>query len=300
MIGKLGMVMLKTTILRSLIKSGTFLHLPSVYDPLGGKQVQQAGFEATYVGGYVSGASKTISEPLLTLTEQVTIASEVVNAVSIPVLADAGAGFGEPLHSMRTVREFIKAGVAGIHIEDQLFPKRAHYHKYQVHAIPTEEFVTKIKFSCQARDEIDPGFLIIARSDTCREMGLKEASERINKAAAVGADMGLLFPRTKQEAQDAPKACNIPLVYVQSRGNRDGRPLFSRNELEDFGYAMCIDAQVVIVAAFVAQRNMLRELRETGDYTSLTPKEMVTARQEIEDVIGLNEHYEIESETVEF
>jgi 2-methylisocitrate lyase-like PEP mutase family enzyme len=299
-IGKLGMVMLKTTILRSLIKSGTFLHLPSVYDPLGGKQVQQAGFEATYVGGYVSGASKTISEPLLTLTEQVTIASEVASAVSIPVLADAGAGFGEPLHSMRTVREFIKAGIAGIHIEDQLFPKRAHYHKYQVHAIPTEEFVTKIKFSCQARDEIDPDFLIIARSDTCREMGLKEASERINKAAAVGADMGLLFPRTKQEAQDAPKACNIPLVYVQSRGNRDGRPLFSRNELEDFGYAMCIDAQVVIVAAFVAQRNMLRELRETGDCTSLTPKEMVTARQEIEDVIGLNEHYEIESETVEF
>jgi 2-methylisocitrate lyase-like PEP mutase family enzyme len=291
---------LKTTILRNLIKSGTFLHLPSVYDPLGGKQVQQAGFEATYVGGYVSGASKTISEPLLTLTEQVTIASEVASAVSIPVLADAGAGFGEPLHSMRTVREFIKAGVAGIHIEDQLFPKRAHYHKYQVHAIPTEEFVTKIKFSCQARDEIDPGFLIIARSDTCREMGLKEASERINKAAAVGADMGLLFPRTKQEAQDAPKACNIPLVYVQSRGNRDGRPLFSRNELEDFGYAMCIDAQVVIVAAFVAQRNMLRELRETGDYTSLTSKEMATARQEIEDVIGLNEHYEIESETVEF
>jgi 2-methylisocitrate lyase-like PEP mutase family enzyme len=291
---------LKTTILRNLIKSGIFLHLPSVYDPLGGKQVQQAGFEATYVGGYVSGASKTISEPLLTLTEQVTIASEVASAVSIPVLADAGAGFGEPLHSMRTVREFIKAGIAGIHIEDQLFPKRAHYHKYQVHAIPTEEFVTKIKFSCQARDEIDPGFLIIARSDTCREMGLKEASERINKAAAVGADMGLLFPRTKQEAQDAPKACNIPLVYVQSRGNRDGRPLFSRNELEDFGYAMCIDAQVVIVAAFVAQRNMLRELRETGDCTSLTPKEMVTARQEIEDVIGLNEHYEIESETVEF
>jgi len=294
------MVMLKTTILRNLIKSGTFLHLPSVYDPLGGKQVQQAGFEATYVGGYVSGASKTISEPLLTLTEQVTIAAEVASAVSIPVLADAGAGFGEPLHSMRTVREFIKAGVAGIHIEDQLFPKRAHYHKYQVHAIPTEEFVTKIKFSCQARDEMDPDFLIIARSDTCREMGLKEASERINKAAAVGADMGLLFPRTKQEAQDAPKACNIPLVYVQSRGNRDGRPLFSRNELEDFGYAMCIDAQVVIVAAFVAQRNMLRELRETGDCTSLTPKEMVTARQEIEDVIGLNEHYEIESETVEF
>ena len=129
-----------TKILRDLIASGTFLHLPSVYDPLSARQVQQAGFEATYVGGYVSGAIKTISEPLLTLTEQVNIASEVAKSVSIPVLADAGAGFGEPLHAMRTVREFVSAGIAGIHIEDQLFPKRAHYHKYQVHAIPETGF----------------------------------------------------------------------------------------------------------------------------------------------------------------
>ena len=129
--------MKNTETLRNLISSGTFLHLPSVYDPLSARQVEQAGFEATYVGGYVSGASKAISEPLLTLTEQVNIASEVSNSVSIPVLADAGAGFGEPLHSMRTVKEFIRAGIAGIHIEDQFFPKRAHYHKYQVHAIST-------------------------------------------------------------------------------------------------------------------------------------------------------------------
>jgi methylisocitrate lyase len=288
-----------TKILRDLIASGTFLHLPSVYDPLSARQVQQAGFEATYVGGYVSGAIKTISEPLLTLTEQVNIASEVAKSVSIPVLADAGAGFGEPLHAMRTVREFVSAGIAGIHIEDQLFPKRAHYHKYQVHAIPKQDFTTKIEFSCKARDEVDPNFLIIARTDTCREMGLKEASQRINAAGEVGADMGLIFPRTNEETEEAPKVCNIPLVYVQSRGNRDGRPLFSRQELEAYGYAMCIDAQVVIAASFVAQRDMLKELRETGDYKALTAKQMVTARQEIEDIIDLNNHYEIEEATVE-
>ena len=288
-----------TKILRDLIASGTFLHLPSVYDPLSARQVQQAGFEATYVGGYVSGAIKTISEPLLTLTEQVNIASEVAKSVSIPVLADAGAGFGEPLHAMRTVREFVSAGIAGIHIEDQLFPKRAHYHKYQVHAISKQDFTTKIEFSCKARDEVDPNFLIIARTDTCREMGLKEASQRINAAGEVGADMGLIFPRTNEETEEAPKVCNIPLVYVQSRGNRDGRPLFSRQELEAYGYAMCIDAQVVIAASFVAQRDMLKELRETGDYKALNAKQMVTARQEIEDIIDLNNHYEIEAATVE-
>jgi 2-methylisocitrate lyase-like PEP mutase family enzyme len=288
-----------TAALRALIKSGTFLHLPSVYDPITARLVQQAGFEATYVGGYVSGGTKTTSEPLLTMTEQVAIAGEAAAAVTIPVLADAGAGFGEPLHTMRTVREFARAGIAGVHIEDQLFPKRAHYHKYQVHAISPEEFATKIRYACRARDEVDADFLIIARSDTCRELGLEDASGRINRAAEAGADMGLLFPRSLEEAARAPEVCDVPLVYVQSRGNRDGRPLFSRQELKDMGYVMCIDAQVVLAAAFAAQRDMLRELRETGDFAGLSPADMVRVRQQIEDLIGLDGHYQIEAETVE-
>jgi 2-methylisocitrate lyase-like PEP mutase family enzyme len=288
-----------TTALRALIKSGTFLHLPSVYDPITARLVQRAGFEATYVGGYVSGGSRATTEPLLTMTEQVAIAGEAAASVNIPVLADAGAGFGEPLHTMRTVREFARASVAGIHIEDQLFPKRAHYHKYQVHAISPEEFTTKIRYACKARDEVDPDFLIIARSDTCRELGLDDAAGRINRAAEAGADMGLLFPRSSEEAARAPQVCDIPLVYVQSRGNRDGRPLFSRQELMDMGYVMCIDAQVVLAAAFAAQRDMLKELRETGEFTGLSPADMVRARQEIEDIIGLDGYYQIESETVE-
>ncbi len=289
----------KTNMLRDLLRSGTFLHLPSVYDPITARLVEAAGFEATYVGGYVSGASRAITEPLLTMTEQVAIAGEVASSVTIPVLADAGAGFGEPLHTMRTVREFAGAGIAGIHIEDQLFPKRAHYHKYQVHAVPTEEFVAKIRYACRARDEVDKNFLIIARSDTCRELGLEEASERINRAADAGADMGLLFPRTPDEAEQAPKVCQVPLVYVQSRGNRDGRPLFGREELRQMGYAACIDAQVVLATAFAAQRNMLAELRETGDFGGLSPSDLVQVRQEIEDLIGLDGYYEIEVETVE-
>src|SRR5207253_11517203 len=85
--------------------------------------------------------------------------------------------------TMRSVREFIRAGVAGIHIEDQLYPKRAHYHKYVAHAVSREEFIDKIKFACRARDETDKDFVIIARSDTCRFEGLDEAITRINMAA---------------------------------------------------------------------------------------------------------------------
>ena len=289
----------QSTQLRTLLRNKTFLHMPSVYDVIGGRLVQSLGFEAAYVGGYVTGGSTAITEPLLTMTEQVRLAGDIALNIGIPLIADAGAGFGEPLHTMRTVREFIRNGVAGVHIEDQLYPKRAHYHKYVVHGIPADEFVEKIQFSCKQRDESDPDFLIIARTDTCRALGLEEASMRINRAADVGADMGLLFPRNPDEAEQAPKVCRLPLVYVQSRGNRDGRPIFSRKELQQMGYVACIEAQVVLCTAFHFLKQSLKELRETGDYKGLTQAEYVAARQEVEDLISLTEYYDIEAQTVE-
>jgi methylisocitrate lyase len=162
----------KTRRLRELIASSEFLYMPSAATPLKGRIAEAAGTLLVYTGGYVTGASRAITEPLLTMDEQVRVAGEVARAISVPLVADAGAGFGEP---MRTVREFAAAGVAGIHIEDQLYPKRAHYHGYQVHAIPLGDFVAKIRYACRQRDESDPDFVIIARSDTCREFGLDEA-----------------------------------------------------------------------------------------------------------------------------
>ena len=288
-----------TTLLRQLLRDKTFLHMPSVYDALTGRLVQSLGYEAAYVGGYVTGGSLAVTEPLLTMTEQVTLAGAIAQSVRIPVIADAGAGFGEPLHAMRTVREFIRTGVAGIHIEDQLYPKRAHYHKYVVHGIPVEEFIDKIAYSVRQRDEIDPDFLIIARTDTCRALGLEEASMRLNRAADAGADMGLLFPRNPQEAADAPRKCRLPLVYVQSRGNRDGRPIFSRQELIDMGYVACIEAQVVLCSALFHHKKILTELRATGQVSGMSNDDWVAARQEVEDLIDLTSYYEIEQATVE-
>src|SRR4030095_11634888 len=219
--------------------------------------------------------------------------------LAIPLLVDGGAGSGDSLHTMRMVRECIRAGIAGVHIEDQLYPKRAHYHKYVVHGIPVEEFVEKIRFACKQRDEADPDFVVIARTDTCRALGLEEASMRINRAADVGADLGLLFPRNPAEAEKAPKVCRIPLVYVQSRGNRDGRPIFSRQDLQQMGYVGCIEAQVVLCTAFHFLKKALKELRDTGNYKGVSDAEFVAARQDVEDIISLNEYYEIEEKTVE-
>jgi methylisocitrate lyase len=289
----------QSTKLRKLLLQKTFLHMPSVYDAIGARLVQSLGFEAAYVGGYVTGGSKAVTEPLLTMTEQVNLAGEVAGSVDIPLVADAGAGFGEPLHTMRTVREFIRAGVAGVHIEDQLYPKRAHYHKYVVQGIPVEEFVEKIQYSLKQRDESDKDFVVIARTDTCRALGLEEASMRLNRAADVGADLGLLFPRNPQEAEQAPKICRLPLVYVQSRGNRDGRPIFTRQELQQMGYVACIEAQVVLCTAFHFLKQALTELRASGTYTGMTNEDYVASRQQVEDLIDLSKYYEIEAETVE-
>jgi len=289
----------KTRRLRELIASGKFLYMPSAATPIEGRLAEVMGTPLVYTGGYASGASRAISEPLLTMDEQVAIAGAVARAVGIPAIADAGAGFGEPLHTMRTVREFATAGVAGIHIEDQLYPKRAHYHAYQVHAIPRDEFVVKIKYACRQREETDPDFVIIARSDTCREFGLDEAIGRINAAAEVGADLGLVFPRNAEEAEAAPRLASVPLIWVQSRGNRDGRPILSLGELERIGYRGCIDAQLLLGAALHAMKRALGEIMATGSYAGLSEAEFVALRKEIEDLIGLDAYYRIEAETVE-
>ncbi len=289
----------KTRRLRELLAGGEFLYMPSAATPLEGRLAEAMGTPLVYTGGYVSGASRAISEPLLTMDEQVRIAGEVARAVGVPLIADAGAGFGEPLHTMRTVREFAAAGVAGIHIEDQFYPKRAHYHAYQVHAIPRPEFVAKIKYACRQRDETDPDFVIIARSDTCREFGLDEAIGRVNEAAAVGADLGLVFPRSPEEAAAAPRLATVPLIWVQSRGNRDGRPILSLGDLKAMGYRGCIDAQILIGVALDAMKRALAEIMATGSYAGLGDAEFVAVRKEIEDLIGLDTYYWIEAETVE-
>jgi methylisocitrate lyase len=291
--------MKKTTALRRLLKKKDFLYLPVAYDPLGGRLLQSIGFDCVYTGGFVTGASRCTSEPLLTMDEQLRVAGDVAAAIDIPLVVDGGAGFGEPLHTMRTVRECIRAGIAGAHIEDQLYPKRAHYHKYIAHAVPRKEFAAKINFAGRQREKTDPDFVIIARTDTCRSEGLKEAVARINMAADAGADMGLIFPRNVAEMKKAPKQARIPLVYVISRGNRDGRPLPRAGQLADMGYKAAIDAMTYLLASFHFAKRAYQEIKRTGAYSGLDNEECVAARQEIETLVGLDEFYEIEEQTVE-
>jgi methylisocitrate lyase len=200
---------------------------------------------------------------------------------------------------MRTVRESIRAGIAGIHIEDQLYPKRAHYHTYVAHNIPRDEYRDKIRFACEQRDELDKDFVIIARSDACRIQGYKEAIKRVNIGARQGADMTMIFPRNHKEAVNAPKDSDAPMVHVLSRGARDGRPMYSYGELEDMGYAAVIDATLAITVNYYHTKMALAELKRTGNYTGISAEDFTAARKGVEEIIGLDESYRVERATVE-
>ena len=145
----------------------------------------------------------------------------------------------------------------------------------------------------------DKDFVIIARSDAARIQGLKEAIKRVNVGADQGADMGLIFPKTHADTVKTPKLAKVPMVYVQSRGNRDRRPLYSYGQLKDMGYAGCIDATFAVRIQFHFMRKAFEELKRTGDYTGISEDDFRVARKQVEDIIGLEDSYRIERETVE-
>jgi methylisocitrate lyase len=270
---------------------------PACFDPLTARIAAGLGFECIALGGYALGSASAISEPLMTMTEVVDTARRIASAIDVPLIVDAATGFGDPLHVMRTVREFERAGVSAVHIEDQVFPKRAHYHRdYREHTVSAEEMVDKVRFACQVRQ--DPDFAIIARTDTMRTEGYEEGIRRARLYAEAGADLVMLFPNTADEAARAPGECPVPLVYVNSSGNRVGRPVYPVQELERLGYKINYDAISVTIASFQATSALLRRLKETG-LTGLDPAEAIAARKGIEDVIGLEAHYAVEEQTVE-
>src|SRR5215208_3306549 len=221
-----------TTRFRALVARPGLIVAPACFDPLTARIAVGLGFECVALGGYALGSASAISEPLMTMTEVVDAARRITACIDVPLIVDAATGFGDPLHAMRTVREFEAAGVAAIHIEDQVFPKRAHYHRdYREHTVSAEEMVTKVRFAAQARQDAD--FVLIARTDTMRTEGYEEGIRRARLYAEAGADMVMLFPNNEDEARRAPRDCKVPLIYVNSSGNRVGRPVFHTRELDE-------------------------------------------------------------------
>ena len=285
-----------TAVFREMLGSAGIIHAPIAYDPLTAKIAERVGFKALDIGGYALGASSCVPEPLLSLEEIASATRRMTAAVSIPVMVDAGAGYGDAVHVIRTVQLLEQAGAAALHIEDQVFPKRVHYHKGQEHVIRAEEMCEKIRYATNSRRDRD--FVIAARTDAMRTDGFAEGVRRANLYTEAGADMIMIFPNTVEEARQAPREIHAPLIYVNSEGNRLNRPIFGIRELEDMGYKMANDAISAITVIFKSVKELFVRLRETGQ-TGMEQEVFRKVRKDIEDTIGLEKYYRIEEKTVE-
>ena len=281
---------------RALLSGSHVIVAPAVWDPYTARVVERFGFESVTFGGYNFGAHLGIGEPLVTLTEVTDLCRYITAAVKIPALVDVGAGFGEPLHVMRTVKEMERAGAAAIHIEDQIYPKRVHYHKGVEHVVSRQEMLAKIKAALAART--DPDLVLVGRTDAMRTDGFAEGVERANLYFEAGAEVVMVFPNTVEEARMAVKEIKGPLWYTNSEGNRLRRPVFSVKELEDMGYKGVSYSAMLICAITQEMKRILTHLRSKG-VSGLPAEDMIRWRKEVEDIVGLEDQYKIERETVE-
>ena len=282
------------TSLKNKLITGETIVAPGAYDPMGARIIQDLGFSAIYTGGYMSGAHLAVTEPLMTMTEQLEVAGRVANSVNLPVIVDGNAGFGDPLHTRRTVLAYEMAGIAGIHIEDQVYPKRASYHKGLEHIVPIAEFIEKMSHALEARQNDD--FVIIGRTDGFSAVGgsMGEAILRGKALRDLGVDV--VMPRGVREKHDLIKyreeVIDVPLLVIA--GSDD----ISVKEYEDMGYQIIIYAPTPVVATSRALEHTYRTLKETG-LTGISASEVAARRTKIEELIDLPEYYRIEEQTTE-
>lgn len=281
--------------LRDLIATGETILLPGAHDPLMGRIIQRMGFKAITVGGWMTGAHLVTPEPVLTMMEQVEVARKVANVVNIPVRADAGAGYGDPIHVMRTVREFENAGVAAIHIEDQVFPKRASYHRGLVHVIDLDEFLFKIEYALKAR--CDENFMIIARTDAGNAVNgsWKEAARRARAVKALGVDGLMPMTRTKESMERFRQEFPDNDLLLSTSTYFNG---LHPDEIRKYGFQMISLPLATIIASVAGIIKLWRGVQNVG-IAEMDPDWAREVREEIEAAIGLPEFWEIEKETVE-
>lgn len=285
-----------TTVLREMIKNPGIIDTAGAYDPISARIAEWVGFRCIAMGGYSVGASLCVPEPILTLEDLAEVTRRMTAAVNVPIVVDAGAGYGEPAHVVNTVRVLERAGAAGIHIEDQIYPKRFHYHMGVEHTIPLDAMLEKIRYAARARR--DPDFVIAGRTDAMRTENFAEGVRRANLFAEAGADYIEVYPNNLEETKRAPKEVRAPLHYTNSDGNAQGRPVLSTPELEQLGWKVVGHSAGAILPVFKVLKEMFVRMKTTGN-AGLEPTVFIPLRKEIEEMIGLPEYYAIENETTE-
>src|SRR6516164_978923 len=246
--------------LHELLRGNGMLVAPGAYDCITARTIAQAGFDAVYMTG--AGTAAMLGYPdygLVTMSEMADNAGRLASAIDVPVIADADTGYGNELNATRTVREYERRGVAGLHIEDQGFPKKCG-HLDNKAVVSLDEYLAKIRAAVAAKR--DPDFFIIARTDSRAEFGFEEAVRRANAALAAGADMAFVeAPQTIEEVAAVPRLVKGPcLLNVVWRGKT---PEVAFGDAERMGYRLAIVPGMLFKAVIGVCDATLSELRRT-------------------------------------
>ena len=283
--------MKSTKRLRELLARPGAIMAPGVADALNARLVKRHGFEAVYMTGAGTTAVR-LGMPdvgLLTMTEMIDNAGRIAEASGLPLIADADNGYGGVLNVRRTIQGYERAGVAGVHLEDQVIPKRCgHLAGKQV--VPVEEAVAKIRAAADAR--IDPDFVIIARTDAVAVEGFDAALERAAKYREAGADMLFIEAvNAEQLPKIAPRFKGVPLLYNMATSGKT--PFLSKTEIERLGFKLIIYPNWLMLAAIKAASQVLETLKKEGSIAGLAPQ--VPSFKEFFDLVGMDEVQEMEA-----
>jgi 2-methylisocitrate lyase-like PEP mutase family enzyme len=258
--------------LRQLVNRKNGLVVPGAYDGVSARLVERSGFPAVYMTGYGTSASRLGLPDLgyAGLAEMADHARNLAAAVGIPLIADADTGYGNALSVRRTVQTYEAAGVAGLHIEDQVAPKRCgHLSGHQV--IPLPEFAGKIRAAVEARS--DPDLMIIARTDAISAVSFDEALRRGEAAAKAGADVLFIeAPRDEAQVQRVAGAFDAPLLYNYAPGGRS--PLLPFPRLRELGYAIILLPVDTLLVGVRAIADFLLQLKQRDDVLSMADRYM--------------------------
>ncbi|HVO88261.1 MAG TPA: oxaloacetate decarboxylase [Casimicrobiaceae bacterium] len=283
--------------LRQMIEAPDILVLPGVFDGFSARLVSQAGYTAAFITG--SGVSESrLGQPdvgLMGLEDNVGAARAIASCCDLLLLADADTGYGNALNVYHTVKAFERAGVAGIMLEDQVWPKRCGHMKGK-EVISADEMVQKIRAAAAAR--VDPHFVIKSRTDVLATHGLDEAITRLNLYAEAGAD--LLFADAAMSVEHiATLARNVakPLSVNMGFGirQRSTTPLLSAKQLQDLGVAAVIYPRLLTACALRGMQRGLQHLRESLDSGRVVDRpDALVSFEELHDIMGIDEVQELE------
>jgi 2-methylisocitrate lyase-like PEP mutase family enzyme len=283
--------MTKGNLIRNALAEHGQLIMPGVYDALSAKIAARAGFEVIFITGYSLSAT-LLGEPdfgLLTQTEVVSAAQRICSVVDTPVIVDADTGYGNAINVIRTVQDLIRAGAAGMFLEDQIWPKRCgHMRGKQV--IPLDEQLKKLRAAIEARENND--FFIVARTDSRQALGLDEAIKRGLAFKEAGADAVFIeAPESKDEMKRISN--QVPGPLVANMLERGVTPLMGPKELKDLGFDLIVWPLAPLYSAAKSLTDVYTTLRRDGSTLAILDRLMPF--DEFNRIVGLEEKYALDT-----